>query len=101
MNNIVKLHPVNVLAVGQKFTPTTTDKPRTFTVLAASEKFPAGEGTYAVWVVLYQNEGNSYHPFAVHYATDRPEGWALTNGEYCLTLTEGLAAYTRMSGQVG
>lgn len=101
MSNIITLHPVNKLTVGQKFTPTTTDRPRTFTVLAASEKYPASEGTYAVWVVLYQNEGNIYHPFAVHLATDRPDGWALTNGEYCLTLTEALATYARISGQVG
>ena len=99
MSNIITLHPVNKLSVGQKFTPTTTDRPREFTVLAASEKFPAGEGTYAVWVVLYQNEGNAYHPFAVHNATDRPEGWSLTNGEYCLTLTEAVNVYSKRSGQ--
>jgi len=101
MSNIIALHPVNKLTVGQKFTPTTTDRPRTFTVLAASEKYPANEGTYAVWVVLYQNEGNTFHPFAVHLATDRPEGWALTNGEYCKTLTDALDIYVRRSGQVG
>lgn len=99
MSNIITLHPVNKLSVGQKFTPTTTDRPRTFTVLAASEKYPASEDTYAVWVVLYQNEGNAYHPFAVHNATDRPEGWSLTNGEYCLTLTEAVNAYSKRSGQ--
>lgn len=101
MDNITTLHPINTLAVGQTFTPTTTDRPRTFTVLAASQKFAAGEGTYAVWVVLYQNTGNAHHPFAIHYATDRPEGWALTNGEYCETLTEALGIYARRSGQVG
>lgn len=99
MSNIITLHPVNKLSVGQKFTPTTTDRPRTFTVLAASEKYPASEDTYAVWVVLYQNEGNAYHPFAVHNATDRPEGWSLTNGEYCLTLTEAVNVYSKRSGQ--
>jgi len=99
MNNIITLYPVNVLTVGQVIRPTTSDS--SHTILAASLKNPKGNGNYAVWVILHLIP-NSLHPFAVHYAVDRPDGWALENGYYHANLTEALATYAKKSaGQIG
>lgn len=95
MDNITTLHPVNTLTVGEVISPTTSAYH--YTVLSAKPKYPKGEGTYAVWLVLLAHK-NSVTPFTVHYAVDRPEGWALEHGHYFSSLADALATYDKISG---
>ena len=90
-------YPMRTMRVGEVITAESGDK--TVTVLACWLLRPSDVDAYAMWVVLCHLPHNSYHPFVVWTAFDRPEGWSFGSGDYCQDISEAVGFYERRGGR--
>jgi hypothetical protein len=90
-------YPMRIIKVGEVVTPSSGD--HSVTVLARWLIRPSDIDAYAVWVVLCHLPHNDRHPFAVWTAYDRPEGWSLANGDYCMDIREAVTTYESRGGK--
>jgi len=99
MDNITTLPTTpKTLSVGEVIWPTTA--PWSYTVLAASVKYPKSNGTYTGWIALLVHL-EKRTPFTTHIVIDTPEGWACESGCYFDDLSDALANFIERGGEVG
>lgn len=89
-------YPMRPLVVGSALNATTHDS--SVLVLACSLVAPSDVDAYAWWLVLCFRPDEPVHRFVVWNAYDRPEGWALGNGDYCATASDAVKRYEERGG---